>query len=363
MDKKYEKLANKIDKYMKIEAISRFEEPVVEELKKNINLNKFEVFRDKMGSVIFFKKSKKLNAPKVMLSAHMDEVGYMVRMIKDNGNLMVTPIGGVWANTVIGTKAVVISSETNKRFEGVFGHTSIHIQTDEVYKAAVKNDDLYVDLGFKSKKEVEEAQINIGDKIFMTGETVLLANDLIGGKAMDNRAGVTVIDFVANNIADLELDCDVYLVGTVQEEVGTRGAKTSVSIINPDVAFAVDTGAAHDTTGAKEGTPVLGKGVSILVKDSGTLPDPKLIKYLFDIAKDKKIPAYKYVAGGGGTDAAELQYAPGGAAVMTISIPQRYLHSPIGVASLLDIQATIDLMTEFIKSYSSETHNEKLMYK
>ncbi|QKT05537.1 M42 family metallopeptidase [Mycoplasma sp. OR1901] len=363
MDKKYVNLAQRLKKYMSIEAISRFEEPVVDELKANIKKGAFEIQRDKMGSVIFFKKSKKENAPKVMLAAHMDEVGYMVRTIKDNGNLMVTPIGGVWANTAIGTRAVVISSETNQRFEGVFGHTSIHIQTPEMYKSAVKNDDLFVDLGFKSKEEVENAKINIGDKIFMTGEYVELANDLVGGKAMDNRAGVTVLEFIANNIADLELDADVYLVGTVQEEVGTRGAKTSVSIINPDVAFAVDTGASHDTTGAKEGTPVLGKGVSILVKDSGTLPDPKLINYLDEISKEKEIPTYKYVAGGGGTDAAELQYAPGGAAVMTISIPQRYLHSPIGVASLLDIQATIDLMTEFIKSYSKETHEEKLAYK
>ncbi|SYV97679.1 Putative aminopeptidase ysdC [Mycoplasmopsis edwardii] len=227
----------------------------------------------------------------------------------------------------------------------------------------MKNDELYVDLGFKDKKEVEEHQIAIGDKIFMSGETVVLRNNLIGGKAMDNRAGVTSLEFIANNIADLDLDCDVYLVGTVQEEVGTRGARTSVQVINPDIAFAVDTGAAHDTTGAVEGTPVLGKGVSILVKDGGTLPDPKLIKYLFEISSQNKIPAYKYVAAGGGTDAAELQYAPGGAAVMTISIPQRYLHSPIGVASLVDIQATINLMTEFLKDLSPETYDKKLAYK
>ncbi|SYV97680.1 Glutamyl aminopeptidase, partial [Mycoplasmopsis edwardii] len=96
MDKKYEKLASRLDHYMKIEAMSRFEEPVVESLKQGIKQGAFEVSRDKMGSVIFYKKSKKANAPKVMIAAHMDEVGYMVRMIKDNGNLLVTPIGGIW---------------------------------------------------------------------------------------------------------------------------------------------------------------------------------------------------------------------------------------------------------------------------
>ncbi|TDV24142.1 endoglucanase [Mycoplasmopsis mustelae] len=362
MDQKYQNLASRLKQYMSINAISRFEEAIVDKLKANIKSG-FQIIRDKLGSIIFYKKSHLANAPKVMLAAHMDEVGYMVRSIKDNGNLMLTPIGGVWASVVIGTKASVVASATNKIYTGVFGHTSIHIQTPEQIKNAMKNDDLFVDLGFKNKQEVEQAQINIGDKVFMSGEYIELANNLIGGKAMDNRAGVTVLEFIANNIADLKLNCDVYLVGTVQEEVGTRGARTAASIINPDVAFAIDTGAAHDTTGAKEGTPVCGNGVSLLVKDGGTLPDPKLIKYLTDIAKEKDIPTYKYVAGGGGTDAAELQFAPGGASVMTISIPQRYLHSPIGVASLVDIQATIDLMTEFIKSYSPENHDKRLAYK
>ncbi|VEU62833.1 M42 family peptidase [Mycoplasmopsis bovirhinis] len=363
MDQKYQNLFERLKHYMELSAISRFEETIVDNLKLGIKVGSFEISRDKLGSVIFYKKSKKVNAPKVMIAAHMDEVGYMVRSIKDNGNLMVTPIGGIWPSTVIGTKAIVISSETKQQFVGVFGHTSIHIITNEKYKAAMTNDELYVDLGFKTKKEVEEHKINIGDQILMTGETVQLANNLVGGKAMDNRAGVTSLEFIANNVADLDLDCDLYLVGTVQEEVGTRGARTAVQIINPDIAFALDTGAAHDTTGAKEGTPVLGNGVSVLVKDGGTLPDPKLIKYLFEISKKHNIPAYKYVAGGGGTDAAELQFAPGGAAVMTISIPQRYLHSPIGVASLIDIQATIDLLTEFIKDLSPEKYQDRLQYK
>ncbi|QNM93596.1 M42 family peptidase [Mycoplasma sp. Pen4] len=362
MDKKYEKLAERLSAYMAIEAMSRHEEPVVDELKANIKPG-FEISRDKLGSVIFYKKSKKPNAPKVMLAAHMDEVGYMVREIADNGNILVSTIGGVWPTVVIGTKAVVVSSQTGERFTGVFGHTSIHILEREKVSVALKESDLYVDLGFASKKEVEEAKIEIGDKIFMSGETIHFANNIIGGKAMDNRAGVTALEFIANNIVDLDLGCDVYLVGTVQEEVGTRGAKTSVSIINPEVAFAVDTGASHDTTGCKPGTTVLGKGAAILVKDSGTLPDPKLIDVLTDLAKEKEIPAYKYVAGGGGTDSHELQFAPGGAAVTTLTIPQRYLHSPIGSASLVDIQAVIDIMTEFIKAFDEKIYNEKMSYK
>lgn len=358
----YKNIAHRLDQYMQIEAISRYEDPVVEALKSNIKSDNLQFSRDKMGSLIIHKKSKVENAPKVMIAAHMDEVGYLVRMIKKNGNILVSVVGGVWPTVVIGTKAKLVTNKENKEFIGVFGHTSIHILEREKVTKAVETKDLYVDFGFSSDEEVKAAGIEIGDRIYLSGETIYLPNDLMGGKAMDNRAGVTAIDFIANNVKDLDLPVDLYIVGTVQEEVGTRGAKTSVSIINPDIAFAVDTGAAHDTTGCIPGTPVCGKGAAVLVKDNGTLMDPLLVEKVMEIARKNNIPAYKYIAEGGGTDAAELQYAQGGAATITISIPQRYLHSPIGVASLKDIKATIDLMTEFVKSFTKEDY-EQMKYK
>ncbi|UUD36466.1 M42 family metallopeptidase [Mycoplasmopsis citelli] len=362
MDKKYTHLFERLNVYMNIEAMSRYEEPVVDELKKGIASDTFEVYRDGFGSVIFHKKSKNPNAPKVMLAAHMDEVGYIVRSVEKNGNLLVSTIGGVWPSAVIGTKATLVVNASGKKFTGVFGHTSIHILEAEKVKQAITEKELFVDFGFMSDQEAFDHGVEVGDRIYISGETVILENNLVGGKAMDNRAGVTAIELIANQVANLDLDVDLYIVGTVQEEVGTRGAKTSVSLINPDVAFAVDTGASHDTTGAIKGTPVLGKGVNLLVKDGGTLGDPKILDLLMHLAKTHNIPAYKYIAMGGGTDASVLQYARGGAKTVSISIPQRYLHSPIGVASLADIQATVDLMVEFIKAYSQEKH-EELSYK
>lgn len=353
MEKKIEKIANVLDKYMQIDAISRHEEPIVKEMIKNIDTTKYEVSRDGLGSIIFFKKSKQKNAPKIMLVAHMDEVGFLVRIIDKSGQLLVSKVGGIWPNVVIGTKAKVVNKD-NKQFIGVFGHTSIHILEKEKFQSAVKDEELYVDLGFSSDKEVQDAGIEIGDRIFLSGETLKFPNNIIGGKAMDNRAGVTAVTFIANNLKDIELNCDLYIVGSAQEEVGTRGAKTAVSIVNPDVAFAIDTGASHDTLNCKLGTPKLGYGAAVLVQDSSTLMDPKLIKSIMEIAKEKKILAYKYIAEGGGTDAAALQYGQGGVATVTISIPQRYLHSPIGLASLVDIDATIELCTEFIKNFSRE---------
>ncbi|WP_027120361.1 M42 family metallopeptidase [Mycoplasmopsis lipofaciens] len=356
--KNFEKLAKRLKEYMSIEAMSRYEEPVVDALKKNTKSEKLEFSRDNFGSLIIKNKTTLKNAPKIMIAAHMDEVGYLVRSIEENGNLLVSVVGGVWPAAVIGTKAKIVTNKDNKTIYGIFGHTSIHIMENKKIQQVPQTKELFVDCGFMSKKEAEEFGIEIGDRIYMSGESLDMPNNLIAGKAMDNRAGVTAIDFVANNIKDLDLKNEVFLVGTVQEEVGTRGAKTSVSIIKPDIAFAIDTGASHDTTGCIKGTPVLGKGVALLVQDRAVLTDPKLTEMLMEIARKHKIPAYKYIAEGGGTDGAELQYGEGGVPTITLSIPQRYLHSPIGVCSLIDIQAAIDLITEFIKVFDDKKLQE-----
>ncbi|MFV8418517.1 M42 family metallopeptidase [Mycoplasma sp. VS299A] len=350
---------DRLIKYMEIEAMSRYEEPIADELRKNIT--GYEVCRDKMGSIIFHKKSKNLNAPKVMVAAHMDEVGYIVRRIDNNGQILLSPIGGIWASTVIGTKAKLITN--NKTYLGVFGHTSIHIMERDKIAKALTNDDLYADFGFRSKEEALAAGVEIGNQVRMSGETILFDNeDLIGGKAMDNRAGVAVLERIAQTLAQAELDCDLYLVGTVQEEVGTRGAKTSVSIINPDIAIALDTTSSHDTIGTIPGTTALFKGAALRIKDGGNLMDTGLINLMEEVALKHNIPAYKFVSMGGGTDAHELQYARGGAATLTISLPQRYLHSPIGVCAISDLLAASDLISKFILEFNDKKY-DKIKYK
>ncbi|MFV8468421.1 M42 family metallopeptidase [Mycoplasma sp. SK341A] len=349
----------RVIKYMEIEAMSRYEEPVANELRKNIT--GYEVSRDKMGSIIFHKPSKNPNAPKVMVAAHMDEVGYIVRRIDKSGQILLSPIGGIWASTVIGTKAKLITSK--KTYLGVFGHTSIHIMERDKVAKALTNDDLYADFGFRSEQEALEAGVEIGNQVRMSGETIIFDNeDLIGGKAMDNRAGVAVFERIAQSVALADLDCDLYMVGTVQEEVGTRGAKTSVSIINPDIAIALDTTSSHDTIGTIPGTTALFKGAALRIKDGGNLMDTGLIAEMERVAKDHNIPAYKFVSMGGGTDAHELQYARGGAATITISLPQRYLHSPIGVCAISDLLAASDLISNFILEFNPEKY-DKIKYK
>ncbi|MGL4343353.1 MAG: M42 family peptidase [Metamycoplasmataceae bacterium] len=352
---------NKLVEYVNLEAMSRFEEPVVKKLKENAG-ESFEYKRDGLGSIIFSQKNKPKDAVKIAVVAHMDEVGFIVQDILDNGQVILSMIGGIWPLTVIGTKAILINSK-NERLSGVFGHTSIHILEAEKRNKVPELKDLYVDLGFKDKKEAIKNNVEIGNCVYLTGSPFLMNENVAVGKAIDNRAGVVVIDQLLKRIGGRKLDSQLFIVGSTQEEVGTRGAKTSVKAINPNIAIAIDTCAAHDTFGAIKGIQALGEGVALRIKDGSTLMDPKLIDWIMEVANKNNIKAYKYVAQGGGTDAAELQYGATGVATITFSIPQRYLHSPLGACDLRDIIATIDLIEQVILELNNSVFLEKIAYK
>lgn len=351
-----------LKEYMEIEGMSRYEDNIVDALKKNTKGSGFTNSRDRMGSLIMNKKGD-VKGPKIQIAAHMDEVGFLVKDITDEGMITLSMVGGVWPTTVVGTEGCLISSE-GERYPGIFGHTSIHIMTPKQRLKATLLKDLFFDIGLSSLKEANKLGIEPGDRIQMSGSSMQMKvnPDFVAGKAMDNRAGITVIDQLVQRLVGKKNPNDLYIVGTVQEEVGTRGARTSVSVIKPDVAIAIDTCASHDTPGAIKGIQKLGSGIAIRIKDSGTMMDPKLVDFIYNLAKKSKIPVYKFVAQGGGTDAAQLQYGEGGVATITLSIPQRYLHSPIGMSSLIDIKAGIDLLEKFILTFDSKAM-EKISYK
>ena len=361
MEKKLQEIFETVKKYSQIDGMSRFEEPVVDQLKAAVLDSNLMYERDGMGSVIFSQKEKPQEGPVIQIAAHMDEVGFIVQDITDKGQLRLSMIGGVWPLTVIGTKAIVYAAN-GKKYEGVFGHTSIHILEVEKRTKAPELKELYVDLGFKTKEEVVAAGIEVADPVYLTGDVFLMNQKYVVGKAIDNRAGVAILEILMKRLKAKKLANKVYFVGTTQEEVGTRGARTSVQKIKPQIAIAIDTCAAHDTMGAISGIQELGLGAALRIKDGDTLMDPNLVKYLMDLAKQHNIKAYKYVAQGGGTDAAELQFGNDGVATITISIPQRYLHSPLGVAHLEDLAAVIDLVEQFILKMNQSDYEKILKY-
>ncbi len=361
MSNNYQSLVNKVKKYCSIDGLSRYEEAVVDELKKSVDSKSVNYERDGLGSIIFSQNKKPSTGPIIQIAAHMDEVGFIVQDITDKGQLILSMIGGIWPLTAIGTKAIVYNAKGQK-YEGVFGHTSIHILEIEKRNKVPELKDLYVDLGFNSKKEAQDNFIEVGSRVCLSGDFFQMNNDYVVAKAMDNRAGIAVLEEVMQRVQNKKLNNQVYFVGTVQEEVGTRGAKTSIQKIKPNIAIALDTCASHDTHQAIKGIQELGKGVALRIKDMGTLMDPKLIDYLMKIANECNIPVYKYVAQGGGTDAAELQYGNGGVATITISLPQRYLHSPLGVCHLKDLKAAADLLEQFLLKLDEAEFNKYIKY-
>ncbi|MGL5590538.1 MAG: M42 family metallopeptidase [Metamycoplasmataceae bacterium] len=361
MNKKDRELFNKLKEYMDIQGMSRYEDDVANRLKKTIN-NNLIYERDGLGSLIISHK-KKSSGPVIQIAAHMDEVGFIVQDILDNGQLKLSMIGGIWPLTVIGTKGILILND-GKEMSGIFGHTSIHILEIEKRTKAPELKELFLDAGFTTKSEAEKMGVEVGNRVCLTGEVFAFGkeNKYVAGKAMDNRAGVTVLDELIMRLRDKKLNNQTYFVGTTQEEVGTRGARTSVSKIKPDLAIALDTCAAHDTFGAIPGIQKLGNGAALRIKDGGTLMDPKFVDYIMNVAKKNNIKAYKYVAQGGGTDAAELQYGSNGVATITISLPQRYLHSPLGVCNLDDLNAAIDLIEKIVLELDQKTFDSKIKY-
>ncbi|MCC3161073.1 MAG: M42 family metallopeptidase [Mollicutes bacterium PWAP] len=347
-------LSKKLKEYSKVRGISRYEDDVVELLRNNTSESGFEYSRDGLGSLIMRNPGK---GPKIQITAHMDEVGFLVSDITEKGFLKLFMVGGIWTSSVIGTKASVFS-EDGKEYFGVFGHTSIHIMTPEQRAKTPTLNNMYVDLGLKSKSEVESLGIGIGSQVHLNADYFETANpDYVVGKAIDDRAGVVVIETVVNNLRGIDTPNDLYIVGTVQEEVGTRGAVTSVSKIKPDIAIAIDTTTSHDTPGTPHGINNLDCGVALRINDLGTMMDPKLINFIFNTAKKHNIKAYKFIPKGGGTDASKLQYGENGVPVITLSIPQRYLHSPHGLISLNDIQETIKLVTSICKTLGQKEYN------
>ena len=201
----------KVKKYCSIDGLSRYEDEVAQELKKSTMDKNLSYERDGMGSIIISQKDRPKSGPIIQIAAHMDEVGFIVQDITDKGQLRLSMIGGIWPLTVIGSKAIVYNAKGQK-YEGVFGHTSIHILEMEKRNKVPELKDLYVDLGFKSKKEAEDNHIEVGSRVCLTGECFSMNDEYAVAKAMDNRAGVAVLEEVINRVKNKKLNLILQLL-------------------------------------------------------------------------------------------------------------------------------------------------------
>jgi endoglucanase len=308
-----------------------------------------EIVVDRLENVIAIKKGKE-KAPKIMLAAHMDEVGLMVKTITKDGFLQFAKMGGIDDRILPAQKVMVYSK--NKVFPGIIGSKPPHIQKEEERKKIITSDELFIDVGAESKDDALAMGITVGDTVGFDVKYVTLGKDIVMGKAFDNRAGcVTMVE--ALKVLE-KTDYTVCAVGTVQEEVGLRGAATAAFGVDPDLAIALDVTIAGDSPGIREFDTNLkiGKGPALCISDSGLITHPKVLKWLLGSAEDEKIP-YQIEAGlMGSTDAARIYLTRQGVPSGNISIPTRYIHSPTSVLSLKDIENSAKLTVAAIKNIS-----------
>jgi len=296
---------------------------------------------DALGNVIGHKSGP---GPSVMIAAHMDEIGFVVKHIDDNGFLRMEPSGGFDPKTLIAQR-VLVHTETETLL-GIIGSKPVHILSDEERKKPLELRDLFVELGLPA--EMVCKVVEVGDFITLE-QTFQHVGDLVSGKALDDRVGVYVMLEALRKLSDHQ--ANIYAVATVQEEVGLRGATVAGFGVNPDIGVALDVTVAADVPGSQEHEQVtkLGQGTAIKVKDSSHIANPKLVKFFKGLAKGKEIPYQIEVLPRGGTDAAGMQMAQAGKAVITLSIPTRYLHSVVEAAHQTDIQASVDLLAAFLE--------------
>lgn len=310
-----------------------------------------EVFVDKLENVIAIKKGKK-GKPKVMLAAHMDEVGLLVKIITKEGFLKFIKMGGIDDRILLAQKVNVYTDKGT--LHGVIGSKPPHIQKEDERKKIVTYDELFIDVGAENREDVKKMGIKVGDPVGFDAKYLKIGKDTVMGKAFDNRAGCAVM---IETLKQLEkTDCTVYAVGTVQEEVGLRGAATAAFGIDPDVALALDVTVAGDVPGVREfDTSVkMGKGPALTVTDAGLITHPKVLRWLIDTASENKIPYQLETGLMGTTDAARISLTRQGVPSGTISVPTRYIHSPFGLISINDVENSAKLAATAVQNIQNK---------
>jgi len=300
-----------------------------------------ELSVDNLGNVVAIKKG--VNNPenkKAMVAAHMDEIGFIVTHIDDNGFVRFHTLGGFDPKTLTAQRVIIHGRED---VIGVMGSKPIHVMTPEERNKVAKTSDYFIDLGM-SKEEVEKL-IAIGDPITRERELIEMGN-CVNCKSIDNRVSVFILIEILKKLKNQPYD--VFAVFTVQEEVGLRGANVSAHTINPDFGFGLDTTIAFDLPGAQphEKVTSLGGGAAIKIMDASTICDYRMVDYMKKSADKHKIKWQPEILTAGGTDTAGVQrMGKDGAISGAVSIPTRHLHQVIEMADKDDIQGAIDLLT------------------
>ncbi len=307
-----------------------------------------EVDIDGMGNVVGVRRGK---GPAIMIAAHIDEIGFMVKYVDDQGFLRFVPIGGWLDQIVLGQRVVVHGRQG--RLTGVVGSKPPHIMDEEDRKKIVRIKDMFIDVGAKTADDAASLGIEIGAPVTVERSMTSLANDLVTGKSFDDRAGVVMMVSALRRLKGKKPKATIYAVGTVQEEVGLKGARVSSYGLDLDAALVSEVTIPGDHPGvSKEQRHVaMGKGPVITVADAdgrGVLVPPTIVDWLRASADKASLPYQLDVGSGGTTDATAIHLTKSGVPTGVISVPTRYIHSPIEVLSLADLDQAAELIAQAI---------------
>ncbi len=348
-----EKTINIFKELTTLDSTSGFENEVANYLISNLSPYADEIKRDNLGGVYAIRKSKNVNAKTVMIAAHMDEVGFIITKIMPNGFLKFEPLGGFRDDVLLAQKITVTTIE-GKKFVGVIPSIAKHF-TDGNSKN-IKISDMSIDVGASSEEEVRSWGINEGDYATPKTEFEKLGEHRLMSKAFDNRYGCAIITELFEELKNEELDCNLVVCATVQEEVGLRGAEIAANLINPDLCLVVDCSPANDIDGGSKSNGRLGDGFLVRLIDRTMVLRANLREEIISIAKENNIK-YQYFTSPGGTDAGAIHKAGIGIPTAVIGICGRYIHTHNSIIDLRDYLSAKDIIKNILRKVDNNFIN------
>mgnify|MGYP000877781702 CR=1 FL=1 len=345
----------KIKELTELNGVSGNEDLVREYIKTTISPYVDEIFTDALGNLIAFKKGKSSNID-IMLSAHMDEVGFIVTGYTDTGLIKFANVGGIDERILPG-KTVLLGDD---KIPGVISAKAIHLQEREEFLSNWKQRNLYIDIGTEKKDETESL-VELGEYISFNSNFQELGEECVKAKALDDRLGCAILMEALKGTYEFNL----YACFTVQEEIGLRGAEVAAYRIKPDLALVIEGTTCSDVpeTEKHQHSTRLGKGAVLTIIDGSSYADKDLVNYIYKLAKDKNIPVQFKETATGGNDAGKIQRTGIGVKVAIISVPCRYIHSPVSLMSKKDYESSQNLALAVLEDMSSNMNKLQSLIK
>lgn len=333
---------------------SGYEAPAREVMRRALSGLAAEVEQDKLGSLIA-RLPGTSDRPRIMLAGHLDEVGFLVRYITDNGFIRFLPLGGWWNLVLLAQQVVIMTSKGP--VTGVIGAKPPHLLKEEERNKVVEKEAMYIDVGATSRQQVEEMGVRVGDPVVpRTAFTVMMNGKAYLSKAWDNRIGCAMVVEVFRALAKEPHPNTLYGVGTVQEEVGLRGARTSAFAVDPDVGLIMEVALAGDLPDMPpECATKMGAGAVVFAYDGSMIPNVPLRDLAMDVAREKGIPVQVDLLARGGTDGGPMHTNARGVPCLVLGVPTRHIHSHQGIIYRDDFDAAVRLVVELVKRLDAET--------